>query len=229
MLKSLKYGIVAGLFACAAPAAAGDLPPEVLDNVMTVCRADYHRVCSYVVPGGGRVGRCLLDHETELAPPCLKAVKIAYAMEVCLPDYRRFCNGVQPGGGQIAECLAERMDLLAPECQRVVAANAPYAAPGYDRQGPGYDRYSDNRGPGSEPGAYSYRAEPRRPDHPYAEEGESRRFQPYGDRYADHGYDRYSEPHYADGRYPDRGYSRPYYPAPGQSYGPPEEEREPLK
>jgi hypothetical protein len=201
MFKSLKSLIAgAGLVLGATAASAGGLPPEVLDDVMRTCRPDYHRVCSEVVPGGGRVGRCLLDHERELAPQCLKAIKLAYAVESCMPDYRRFCPGVAPGGGQIVECLADRIEQLAPECARVVSANAPYATPGRER-------YS------------SYRASP---SEPYANES-YRRERPYDDRYADQyahrGYDRYREP-YGDGRYPDRSYDGP---------GEPEEEREPIK
>ena len=158
MFKFVKYLIGAGLIAGSTTvAAAGDLPPEIIDSVMASCRPDYHNLCSFVVPGGGRVARCLLDHETELAPPCLKSIKLAYAMEACMPDYRRLCNGVPPGGGQIVECLASRMEALAPECQRVVSANAPYASPGHER-------YSYNHGPlrssRDQPGSVSLRATP---------------------------------------------------------------------
>lgn len=181
MLRSFRIMLGAGLVACATAASAGNLPPELLDNVMRFCRADYHRVCSEVVPGDGRVGRCLLDHETELAPPCLKAIKLAYAVEVCMPDYRRFCNGVEPGGGQIVECLADRIELLNPECRRVVSANAPYSG---ERE-----RYG------------SYRPAPYGEPRPYE--------RPYDDRYADHGYDRDRYQPYGDGRYPGRGYDAP--------------------
>jgi hypothetical protein len=232
MFKSLKYILGAGFIACATAAAAEGLPPEVRDNVMNTCRADYHRVCSFVVPGEGRVARCLIDHETELAPPCLKAIKLAYAMEVCLPDYHRFCNGVAPGGGQIVECLANRIEALAPECRRVVSANAPYAGPGRER----YTSYSSpapypqaySYGPGPGPGAYSggrgaYPYGPRAGEgEPYAYDQGANPGRSYEDRYADHSYDRYPQQPYGDGRYPDRGYDNPSYPAP-------EEEHEPVK
>jgi hypothetical protein len=182
MLKSLTVILSAGVIFGATAAWADGLPPEVRDDVMRTCRADYHRVCSEVVPGDGRVGRCLLDHETELAPSCLKAIKLAYAIESCMPDYRRFCNGVAPGGGQIVECLAERMEALAPQCQRVVSANAPYGAPGRER-------YSSYRG------------------HGY---GDPYRYRSYDDRYADRGYDRYRDHQpYGEGRYDDRRYDDP--------------------
>ena len=229
MFKFVKCLLGAGLIAGSATvAAAGDLPPEVLDSVMASCRADYHRVCAFVVPGDGRIARCLLDHEMELAPPCLKSIKLAYAMEVCMPDYRRFCNGVAPGGGQILECLGSRFDVLAPECQRVVSANAPYA---------GHERYSYNRGPYGGPATNpeAYRYEPRPSESaPHPGEGVNSG-QSDEDHYADRGYGRDSGQPYGEGRYPDQGYSNPGYPQPGPGYQqpgssyPPAEEGPPLK
>jgi hypothetical protein len=236
MFKFVKYLLGAGLIAGSTTvAAAGGLPPEVLDSVMASCRPDYHRLCSFVVPGDGRAGRCLLDHETELAPPCLKSIKLAYAMEACMPDYRRFCNGVPPGSGQIVECLASRIEALLPECQRVVSANAPYA---------GHERYSSYRGPygGPAPNAEVYSYEPR-PSEAAPDPGEGANGgHAYDDRYADRGYGGYNGQPYGDGRYPDQGYNNPGYPQsgpgypqpgpayqqPGNSY-PPAEEAVPLK
>jgi len=238
MFKSLKYLLGAGLIAGATTASAAELPPEFLDSVMQSCRPDYHRICSFVVPGGGRVARCLLDHETELAPDCLKAIKLAYAMEVCMPDYRRFCNGVPPGGGQIASCLAGRMEALAPECQRVISANAPYAIPGRERYGynvpPAPAPYGGYGGPAPYGGAYRYGARPNE-DLPYQDESINRD-RPEDDGYADEQNDRYAERPYSGGEYPDRGYSDapeqqpgPGYQQPGPNYPPPEEGRDSLK
>jgi hypothetical protein len=227
MIKVVKYIIGLGLLASATAAAASDLPPELLDDVMATCRPDQHRVCRDVIPGEGRVARCLLDHEPELAPPCLSKLKLAYAMEVCMPDYQRFCNGIAPGGGQIVECLADRMEALAPECRRIVTANAPYAAPYGERYGynrPPAQPYGYNRPP-AQPYAYSERqysehaySEHAYGDRPYGDDryaGEADRDAPDYDRYANRGYDRYRGPQpYDDQRYPDNG---------------PEEEREPIK
>jgi hypothetical protein len=151
MLKLIKFVLCAGMMTGATVAMAADLPAEVTNDVMETCRADYHRVCSEVLPGDGRIGRCLLDHERELSPGCLKKVKFAYAVEVCMPDYHRFCQGVPAGAANAVECLSHRMGALHPECERVVAANAPYFMP----EGP---RYGDNRyeGPNSGPGREPY-------------------------------------------------------------------------
>ncbi len=168
MLKIAQYILGAGLIFGATAASAGDLMPDAADGVMNSCRPDYHRICSYVMPGDGRVARCLLDHQAELSPYCLQALKIASAVEECMPDYHRLCPGV-PNGPQAFQCLADRIHMLAPACRRVVDANAPYMMP---RGG----RYSYNGGPapygapapysspapyaGPNPGPYSYREDP---------------------------------------------------------------------
>jgi hypothetical protein len=126
MFKITRLMLCAGMLTAAIAAKAADLPPEILNNVMQICRPDYHRVCPDVLPGGGRVGRCLMDHERELAPACLKAIKFAHAVEVCLPDYQRYCQGVQSNMEAVVQCLAERQRSLSPECGDIVSANAPY-------------------------------------------------------------------------------------------------------
>jgi hypothetical protein len=168
MLKIAQYVLGAGLLLGASAASAGDLPPDAADGVMNSCRADYHRICQRVVPGDGRVARCLLDHEMELSPSCLQTLKIASAVEDCLPDYDRYCRGV-PKGKEAFQCLADRIERLAPACQRIVEANAPYMQP--DRGRYAYNGGSDpyyrdpapysSRAPydGENPGAYAYREE----------------------------------------------------------------------
>ena len=41
------------------------------------CGADYRRVCSGVMPGGGRVRQCLADHFDALSDGCKQAVSAA--------------------------------------------------------------------------------------------------------------------------------------------------------
>jgi len=141
MLKSLKSLVGAALFFnLATGAIAQDLPQDLVESLMTQCRPDYHRLCPDVLPGGGRVGRCLNDQQERLSPGCLKAVKFAYAIQVCLPDYKRYCNGLPPGDERIVTCLAQNYGGLLPECERIVRANEPYV----DRSQPRYSAY-DNR------------------------------------------------------------------------------------
>jgi hypothetical protein len=39
------------------------------------CEADYHRLCATVLPGGGRILKCLNEHDKDLAPGCRSALQ----------------------------------------------------------------------------------------------------------------------------------------------------------
>lgn len=43
------------------------------------CEADYRRICSGVLPGGGRVRKCLTDNFDALSTPCKQVVSAAPA------------------------------------------------------------------------------------------------------------------------------------------------------
>ena len=61
------------LFAGVAPAEAapgGQIP----DDVKVRCKADYSRLCSGVMPGGGRVLACFQAHKAEVSPDCADAL-----------------------------------------------------------------------------------------------------------------------------------------------------------
>lgn len=56
----------------AARAASAQQPSPA---VREVCAADYHRLCPTVVPGGGRILRCLLDNDKDLSSKCRVALQ----------------------------------------------------------------------------------------------------------------------------------------------------------
>ena len=39
------------------------------------CKADYEKFCASVMPGGGRIVKCLNEHLAELSPQCQQVVK----------------------------------------------------------------------------------------------------------------------------------------------------------
>jgi hypothetical protein len=239
MFKFARLVLGAGIIFGASAAMAGDLRPDEADAIMDACRADYHELCPRVVPGDGRVARCLMDHERDLAPRCLQSLKAASAAEDCEADYRRLCRDV-PKGKEAFQCLADRMDRLEPACRRVVAANAPYMQsreerysyndpynsrpspdrPGYEgpysgssayngRMAPG-EAYDAGRGPDGRRGDPRYDGE-----RPRGEAPEPYRYGPgYTDRYAGGGFPR-SRP---DDDEDEVNYPRPRY---GEAARPP--------
>lgn len=59
------------------------IPPQIRGEAMTlmqICRGDYDRLCSSVVPGGGRILACLQDHVNQLSPNCAHAMPRAQSL-----------------------------------------------------------------------------------------------------------------------------------------------------
>ena len=87
-VSSICLCTLAALFAgsAALPVAAHaqtQIPPRMRGEAMTlmqICRGDYDRVCSNVVPGGGRILACLQDHANQLSPGCAQAMPRAQSL-----------------------------------------------------------------------------------------------------------------------------------------------------
>jgi hypothetical protein len=48
---------------------------ENLSQVRSMCEADAKRICPHVIPGGGRILRCLQEHDSDLSADCRQALK----------------------------------------------------------------------------------------------------------------------------------------------------------
>jgi hypothetical protein len=73
---------------------------------MHACRHDARRLCRFVLPGGGRIVRCLGAQMDVLSPGCYDAMaSLREAIHVCRGDAAQLCPGVVPGGGRIVACL----------------------------------------------------------------------------------------------------------------------------
>ena len=96
---------------------------DVCAQIKGACADDIDKFCKGLQPGGGRIAKCLKDHEKELSPACKQEVTEAQkrwneAAQACHDDVLKFCKDVQPGGGRIANCLREHQSELSPECQQ---------------------------------------------------------------------------------------------------------------
>lgn len=49
------------------------------EGARTACRADYNQFCKSVMPGGGRIAKCLADNADKLSPSCKAAMADAKA------------------------------------------------------------------------------------------------------------------------------------------------------
>ena len=120
---SIKNAMVSTAFALLAAA----LAPAALaqgkgEKAEGPCREDAKKFCGNVQPGGGRIARCMKEHEAQLSPACQSAMKEAQQRfeefsKDCKPDAEKFCKGIRPGQGRILACLKSHQAELAPACK----------------------------------------------------------------------------------------------------------------
>jgi hypothetical protein len=82
------------------------------------CAQDIKRLCKDMQPGGGRIAKCLKEHEAELSSECKSHFTAAQKGEgPCKEDWEKFCKGVELGGGRVMKCLKEHEAELSPACK----------------------------------------------------------------------------------------------------------------
>jgi hypothetical protein len=91
------------------------------------CANDTAKFCKDVKPGGGRLARCLKQHEGQLSPECKayceKAkIRAKEAHEACADDVQKLCANVKPGEGRIVKCLKDNSKSVSPECRDKLTA-----------------------------------------------------------------------------------------------------------
>jgi hypothetical protein len=94
------------------------------------CGDDVKAFCSDVKPGGGRVNKCLVVHQSQASPACQAKLEtqakrakelIAEFSDACSSDTQRLCANVRPGGGRMLKCLTRNDYTLSPRCAAEVA------------------------------------------------------------------------------------------------------------
>lgn len=74
--------LAAAALSCAPLSAHAIDPQAVLSNpevkaAISACQSDRAKFCATVLPGGGRIVKCLAANETNLTPQCLTAMQAA--------------------------------------------------------------------------------------------------------------------------------------------------------
>ncbi len=109
----------AGLLALALCAGAYSAPAVAARNP---CKQDVAQFCGDVPRGGGRIARCLHQHEDQISPMCkarMDAVREEgkEVAQACRDDVQKQCRGVQRGGGRIIQCLRMHESDISPQCR----------------------------------------------------------------------------------------------------------------
>lgn len=91
------------------------------------CANDTAKFCKDVKPGGGRLAKCLKQHEKQLSPECKahyeKAkTRVKEAHDACADDVQKLCSDVKPGEGRIVKCLKDNSKSVSPECRDKLTA-----------------------------------------------------------------------------------------------------------
>jgi len=97
------------------------------------CAQDAKKLCPGVEPGGGRIMKCLHEHEGQLSDACKANIQkgkdeLKGKLQSCKDDAQKFCKGIQPGGGKVMECLKSHQSELSPACQATLS-NPPQHGP----------------------------------------------------------------------------------------------------
>jgi hypothetical protein len=90
--------------------------------VRMACTADLQRFCRDVMPGGGRIIRCLSRHADVVSQPCFQALTAwgltaVNAFRMCLPDLATLCPGIPPQSGPALACLQDNAAKLSKACR----------------------------------------------------------------------------------------------------------------
>ena len=115
-----------------------------LFDARKACEPDVQKFCKDIVPGGGRIIKCLKEHAADLSADCKdkggafigekasekkpeekapekkveeKSERKAEWEEACGEEVKKLCADVKPGEGRIIECMKAKSESLSVGCK----------------------------------------------------------------------------------------------------------------
>ena len=115
------FGAVVALTSVSAGAAESGKGP---------CAQDREKFCKDAKPGGGELGKCLKEHESELSEACKQRLgegRKAFQdfRNACGADAKKLCSGTKPGRGGLMACLKEHESELSDACKTAMSKHQP--------------------------------------------------------------------------------------------------------
>jgi hypothetical protein len=103
---------------------------QLVEGVVTGCKAELEKYCSNVTPGEARILACLYAHNDKLSGRCEYALydaavqleravaALTYVANECAPDLRKHCARVEAGEGRLLECLQKNDAEVSNRCKQ---------------------------------------------------------------------------------------------------------------
>jgi hypothetical protein len=91
------------------------------------CTGEIRTYCPDVQPGGGRIMKCLKEHESKLSPTCMQRMHdledyVRGPMGACRDDWAKFCYHPRASTERqgIMECLQANRMQLSSDCKKAM-------------------------------------------------------------------------------------------------------------
>ena len=103
---------------------------QLVEGVVTGCKAELEKYCSNVTPGEARILACLYAHNDKLSGRCEYALydaavqleravaALTYVANECAADLRKHCARVEAGEGRLLECLQKNDAAVSNRCKQ---------------------------------------------------------------------------------------------------------------
>lgn len=109
-----------------AAALAVALSPALAAAQFGNCGPDVEKFCKGVMPGRGRLLRCLEGHATALSDPCKQAIGVhtfTSTESACHDDVAKYCRDAAGDKAKVKGCLQQNAAKLSDACKTALVAH----------------------------------------------------------------------------------------------------------